>query len=117
MDLEQAIQKHAEWKIKFRAAMTRHETMDAATIGKDNCCELGKWLHGDGRTLFRSLPSYLTCVSHHAAFHTEAAKVAQLINAKKFVQAEALLENETAYAVASSQVGMAIMRLKKEARL
>ncbi len=44
MNLDDAIAKHAEWKVKFRSAMERHETMDHATICKDDACMLGKWL-------------------------------------------------------------------------
>jgi methyl-accepting chemotaxis protein len=117
MDLDSAIQKHAEWKMKFRTAMSQHETMDAATIAKDNCCELGKWLHGEAKTKFGKLSSHSGCVTSHAAFHLEAGKVAQAINAKKYVEAENMLGNGTPYANASNVVAGAIMKLKKEAKL
>ena len=32
MDLDHAIQKHAEWKLRFRSAIAKHETLDAAAI-------------------------------------------------------------------------------------
>ena len=117
MDLSHAIEKHAEWKVRFRTAMLKHESMDAETIGKDNCCELGKWLHAQGRAMFSWLGAYPECVSAHAAFHREAGKVAEAINAKRFSDAEALLEGNTPYANASTAVGVAIMRLKKAASL
>jgi methyl-accepting chemotaxis protein len=114
MDLNQAIQKHAEWKLKFRSAISRQETMDAATITKDNCCDLGKWLHGDGKTSFGRLQSHAKCVTKHAAFHVEAGKVALAINAKKYTEAEAMLGADTPYSQASGEVGVAIIALKKE---
>ncbi|HET9651365.1 MAG TPA: CZB domain-containing protein [Usitatibacter sp.] len=117
MNLEHAIEKHAEWKLRFRTAMSKHETLDEAVIAKDDCCELGKWLHGDGKRRFGSLPGYLTCVARHAAFHGEAAKVAQAVNARRYEQAESMLEGNTTYADASTAVGVAILRLKKEAGL
>jgi hypothetical protein len=46
MNLDNAIATHARWKLKFRGAISAQETLDAATIGKDDCCEIGKWLHG-----------------------------------------------------------------------
>lgn len=52
MDLNNAIQKHAEWKTRFRKAISGQETMDAAAIAKDNCCELGQWLRGDAKRQF-----------------------------------------------------------------
>ncbi len=117
MNLEQAIEKHAEWKLRFRTAMNKHETLDEASIAKDDCCELGQWLHGDGKRRFGSLASYSACVTRHAAFHGEAAKVAHAVNARRYAQAEAMLEGNTGYADASSAVGVAILRLKKEAGL
>ncbi len=115
MDLDSAIGKHAEWKLKFRSAISMKESMDAATISKDNCCELGKWLHGEAKTKFSRLASYTECVNKHSVFHVEAGKVASVINSKKYTEAEAMLGSGTSYAVASGAVGVAIMRLKKEA--
>lgn len=117
MDLDQAIERHAQWKIKFRQAITNKETMDADTISKDNCCELGKWLHGNAKTKFGHLASQKECITKHAAFHTEAGKVAQAINAKNFTEATAMIESGTPYAAASGAVAVAITKLKKESGL
>ena len=117
MDLVSAIAKHTEWKTKFRGAITKKEQMDVATISKDNCCELGKWLHGEGKTQYGRLASHAECMQKHAAFHVEAGKVASAINAKKYTEAEAMLGGGTSYSQISSDVGVAISRLKKEANL
>jgi hypothetical protein len=117
MDLNGAIQKHGEWKLKFRKAIADKETMDVETIAKDNCCELGKWLHGEAKSKFGRLQSYTTCVAKHAAFHTAASQVAKAINAKKFVEAEAMINSGTEYKETSSAVAVAIMSLKKDAGL
>ena len=117
MDLDIAIQKHAEWKMKFRTAIVRQDTMDATTIGKDNCCDLGKWLHGEGKNRHGALRSHAECVRNHAAFHREAAKVALAINARKYDAAIKMIDGGTGYANASNEIAGAIIRLKKEARL
>jgi methyl-accepting chemotaxis protein len=117
MDLDSAIGKHAEWKMKFRNAISKQEQMDAATIAKDNCCDLGKWLHGEAKTSFSRLASYAECVKKHAAFHVEAGKVATAINAKKYAEAEAMIGGGTIYAQASSAFGVATMQFKKETKL
>jgi hypothetical protein len=117
MDLDQAIERHAQWKVKFRKAITDHETMDVETISKDNCCELGKWLHGDAKSKFGKLASHAECVKRHAVFHTEAGKVAKTINAKNYAEATNMIESGTPYAVASNAVGVAIKQLKKESGL
>ena len=41
IDLDAAVGAHAQWKIKLRAAIDRKDQLDAVTIGKDNCCDLG----------------------------------------------------------------------------
>ena len=84
MDLNTAMQKHSEWRMKLRAAIGSKETMDVAAISKDNACEFGKWLHGEAKAAYQKLPGYSKCVSSHAAFHVEAGRVASLINAKKY---------------------------------
>jgi len=117
MDLNEAITKHAEWKLKFRKAISGHETMDAATISKDNCCELGKWLHGEAKTKFAGMAAHSECLKSHATFHVEAGQIAKTINEKKFDAAEAMLGSGTGYDSATRAVGLAIMRLKKEAGL
>ena len=117
MDLEPSIEKHAEWKTRFRAAMTQHLEMDPSIIAKVNYCELGKWLHGVAKTRFSHLPSYSACVASHEKFHREAAKVAEAINAKNYVEAESLLEDGSHFANASNEVSIAIMQLKNEAGL
>lgn len=113
--LDVALHKHAEWKVKFRTAMSHHEKLDVATIAKDNCCDFGKWLHGDTKLHLGHLDSFLECVAKHAAFHIEASKVAQAINENRHQEAHNMLSTESSgFISASSAVGVAIMRLKKD---
>lgn len=117
MDLDSAIKAHGEWKVKFRAAIAGKQKLDAATIAKDNVCPLGSWLHGEAKAKYAGLKSYAKCVGDHAAFHTEAGKVASAINAGRFTEAETMIGSSTAYSNASSTVGAAIIGLRKEAGL
>ncbi len=115
IDLDGALKKHADWKVKLRTAISNKETLDAATISKDNCCDFGKWLHDeDSHQKIAHLDSYHECIKHHAAFHIAAGKVAETINAKKYDEADKMLGNGSAFAEASSSVGAMIMRLKKD---
>lgn len=45
--------KHSEWKSQLLAAITNNETLATATMAKDNCCALGKWLHGNSLSSIR----------------------------------------------------------------
>jgi len=117
MNLDSAIDAHSQWKVKLRSAIAARETVDAATLEKDNCCPLGKWLHGDARAKYGQMTAFTTCVDAHAVFHREAGRVARLINGAQYPQAESALAAGSPYANASSATGVAILRLKKEAAL
>jgi hypothetical protein len=117
MNLSQAIEKHVQWKTKLRAAIASKETLDANAISKDDCCEVGKWLHGEGKSQHGQLVSFRQCVEKHAVFHVEAGRVAKAINAKRYDEAERMLGAGSSYTKASSDVGVAISRLKTAAKL
>ena len=112
MDLDVAIQKHVQWKYKFRDALHNKEQMDAAAISKDNNCEFGKWLHGDAKAQFGKEGSYAKCVVDHAAFHKEAGKVAVLVNTNKPDEAERMMAARSTYDQASKRVAVSIIELK-----
>lgn len=114
MNLDTAIQAHAQWKMKLRLAISRCEAVDAPTISADNCCELGRWMHGEGRSAFGRSPVFNECLTLHAAFHREAGRVATAINGRRYDDAEAMLAGGSAYNEASSAVGAALIRLKRE---
>ncbi len=117
MNLDSALQGHIDWKIKFHNAISKQRNMDAEAMSKDNCCELGKWLHEEGKTKYSSLPTYTAALTKHAEFHVEAGKIACAINAKKYAEAEAMLDFGSPFATASKEVGIAIMHLKIEASI
>jgi methyl-accepting chemotaxis protein len=54
-------------------------------------------------------------VTSHAGFHAQAGRVATVINAGRYDEADAMLGADSPYAQASNEVAMAIRRLKKEA--
>jgi hypothetical protein len=103
--------------VKLRAAINKKEPLDAAKIGADNQCALGKWLQGEGKTLHGKLPVFGECVRAHTAFHKAAGDVAKTINAQKFQEATAMLGNGTPFASASTTVGLALAKLKREVKL
>jgi methyl-accepting chemotaxis protein len=117
MDLQHVIEKHSEWLVKFRSAMKKHEKLDTATILRDDACEIGKWFKGSGRSEHGQHASFKDCAAKHSAFHVQAGKVAEVINAGDYTKAEQLLANGGGYARASQELGVAIQKLKKDAGL
>nr|WP_326530804.1 methyl-accepting chemotaxis protein [Rhodoferax sp.] len=113
LNLEKVIAAHGQWKTKFRAAISRRETLDAKTIARDDCCELGKWLYGAAKNRFGSHPRFVELVGEHKTFHKEAGMVALAINEKKFDKASRMIEHGSAFAEASISTTNAIGALKR----
>jgi methyl-accepting chemotaxis protein len=112
VDLDAAIEKHAAWKVTLRSAIADRARLDTATIAKDNCCQIGQWLHGAGKSKFGGKREFQSLVTLHKAFHVEAGKVSELINERRYAEAEHALNNGTSYAHASVSVRNAIVALK-----
>ena len=115
MNLDTAVQTHALWKTKLRTAISKREQMDLITLSRDDCCELGIWLHGEGKTRFGRLASHGDCVHKHLEFHAQVTKVAQAVNSQQFTAADAMLNAGTPYAKASSALSVSFMQLRKAA--
>jgi methyl-accepting chemotaxis protein len=115
--LDSAFQKHGGWIEEFCTAIFNQDSLDAAAYEKDNHCELGKWLYGEGKAQYGKFNTYSLLVSKHAAFHEVAGRIVQAINAKEYKSAEDLLCSEGEYASASRAVHSAIMKLKEESHL
>lgn len=112
MNLDEAIERHMEWKVVFRAALEGRQTVDAATIRRDNCCALGKWLHGEGAARYGRKASFAELLTSHETFHREAGKVAEAINARDYAGAEKMLGVWGEYMDASLAVVDAIEALQ-----
>lgn len=77
LDFGQAMRAHQQWKSRLI------EVLDGADdkryrmeqVRRDDCCELGQWLHGAGSTHYGHLPSFRKLVLSHRAFHVAAADV------------------------------------------
>ena len=113
VNLDSALEKHAEWKVKLRSAIANREQLDAPSIGRDDCCELGRWLHGDGKARFGTQREFQSVVALHKAFHAEAGRVSALINDGKYSEADHALGGGSTYAKATDSVRGAILALKK----
>lgn len=114
MDLDQAVTAHTQWKLKLRTAISRKEQLDVAVVCRDDQCPLGKWLHGEGRLQYGARGTFTRLTDSHRKFHAEVGNVAREVNGGRFAQAEKLLEAGSAFAGASTDVGMAINALKRE---
>jgi hypothetical protein len=113
INLDNAIQAHADWRNKLRNAATKHEQLDAETVGRDDCCEMGKWLHGTGGSKYGGKPTFVDLIAGHKTFHIEAGKVARAVN-QGGANVERMLDSGTPFSSASNEVGRLIVQLKRE---
>jgi hypothetical protein len=96
--------------------MQKREQLNLAEVQADNCCEFGRWLHGDAKEQFGQLASFKTCVELHAAFHQEAGRVAQDINAGNFLEANKMIVSmDGPYAQASGALSVGVVAMFREA--
>jgi len=112
VDLSAAIAKHQAWKTTLRNAALRGEQLDVQKIRRDDCCPLGTWLHGSGRSQWGTRPVFVALVDKHAAFHRQAAEVAQAVNAGRKDESLKMLGSGTPFAQATQATVMAIRALQ-----
>lgn len=115
MNLDNAAAAHALWKTKLRAAIARHEQLDVVSLARDDRCELGQWLHGEGHASYGRLASHGDCMHKHLAFHSEVTKVAKVVNAGRYEEAQRMLDMGSGFTKASSALSVAFLRLRKDA--
>lgn len=81
--------------------MARREPLDIDTLSSDRHCAFGTWLYSAGSNSRFNDADFARCVALHAAFHLEAARLASLINAGRYLEADRLFAPGTAYSEAS----------------
>ena len=115
LTLENALDAHSKWTEWLKAIASSGEKIDVETIKRDDCCELGKWLHSSGGMVYGHSPRFTRLVATHKEFHAIAGAIAQEISDSSYKVAESMLQAGTPFAYASEEVAMAIMELKTEA--
>jgi len=112
MDFDQAIIAHARWKIRLKDYIEGKEQLNLETLGKDDQCDLGKWLYADAKK-FANLSAFADLKLKHAKFHTVAAKAARDARTSPPGKAVELLDPiKSEFGRASSQVINAITALR-----
>jgi len=112
IDVDSIIDGHRQWKVKLREAIDTGDKVDVATLLRDDCCGLGKWIYGDGQRL-RERASFVALVNNHAHFHQVAGQVGQLINDGCYAQAEDALAPNTPFTAATNDVVMVLSAAKR----
>jgi hypothetical protein len=112
LTLDRAHAAHQLWKVRLQESVSARTTLDIATIKRDDCCELGKWLYSDGHKQYGHKPQFKRLLAKHTNFHLVTGVVAKIINEKHFDEATAMLRDFSLFSTASADVCVAISELK-----
>lgn len=112
LTLENAIASHQSWKTKLINAAISGQQLDVATIKRDDCCDLGTWLHGDGMRLYGGRPEFTNLIDKHKSFHVAASEVAGIINTEGYEPGRTQLRGGSPFIYATIEVIVAINLLK-----
>ncbi len=117
IDLKYVLDTHHMLKKKLLDEMdgTGAEPLDIGTLSQDDVCAIGKWLYGEGKTLYGHLPEYETARQVHAELHLCAGEVLALHQMGNQDHALAILK--TKYRSTSSKNQMEFTRLFKAAKV
>lgn len=112
LKLEQAIDVHRQWRERLKTSITEGEKLDPREIRRNDCCDLGSWLHARGRTLYGAKPEFVRLMASHNDFHLSASMAVRAINEDEWANAEKLFDNRSQLAQASMELEVAIMKLQ-----
>ena len=112
VDVDVYIDAHRQWKVKLRDAIENREKVDAATLVRDDCCALGKWIYGDGQRL-AGRETFSELIERHKRFHQVAGGVAEKINQRQYREAEEALAPGTPFSAATSAVVLTLSSAKR----
>lgn len=111
--LNRAFMAHANVKNRLKRAIVGEEEIDPAVIRRDDVCEVGKWIHGEGKSKFAAHPLFQEFRKVHADFHSCAHNVMMLYKGGKVREAEAEIDRG-AFEKKSSEIGNCIMKMKRD---
>lgn len=113
---QDAIASQVRWKIALLlAAQMREPLTDRAiqAIRRPDHCLVGKWLLSEDTRRLCGIPEHRAMIDLHVAFHDQLLKVATLLRAGNFDQAERLVNQPGPFQDASNALANAIMALDR----
>jgi len=115
VDFYAAIQAHVLWRVRLEAYVdgTSSEKLSPDTVGRDDCCALGKWIYGAGGMHYGTHPIFPDLKDVHACFHKAAGEVVRCVDSGNIDKArELLLQGE--YPTCSHRVKSHLAKLGLE---
>lgn len=116
LDFDQAIAAHQQWRVTLRNAALKGTRLEVEQIRRDDCCKLGQWLHSTASNRWNGLSAFSELRQQHKAFHQEAGKVAERVNAGRMDDAQAMLQPGTPFVQAGLQVTECLRQMRQHAQ-
>jgi hypothetical protein len=113
---QDAIASHVRWKITLLLATQLREPLSeraTRSIAHPEECSIRRWLLSQHTQHLRGTPEHRAVLDLHAAFHSQMLKVATLLRAGDFDQAERLINQSGPFQDASNSFANAIMALDR----
>lgn len=113
MTFDDAMAAHLVWKLRLTRLIEtgNGEGLDSAAVARDNVCDFGKWIHGEGAK-YGAMASYEEVVKKHADFHLCAAAVVGKV--REGDKPGAQRELEGTFQTASMELINAVVKLRTE---
>jgi hypothetical protein len=73
MNYDDMILAHSRWKARLKDAIEGTAQINVQTASRDDQCDLGKWIHGDGKNTTGA--AYHDLKKKHAEFHAVVGRV------------------------------------------
>jgi hypothetical protein len=116
INFEKWMAAHRNWRRRLTGYIlgTSAEEFDEAVVCRDDRCELGAWIQGEGDRLFGKLPEFAILREHHTAFHRSAGQIVHIHKAEGRVKAIKALHKE--FDLASLRVIENLESLEREVK-
>ncbi|NOU32156.1 MAG: CZB domain-containing protein [Polyangiaceae bacterium] len=104
MKVDDAIAAHSKWKQRLKAYVdgSSKEKLSCDVVGKDDQCDLGRWLHSNDAKKLGAKAAEL--IPAHAEFHRCAADIVRCADHGKKAEAESKLAMGKDFSVVSAKV-------------
>ena len=96
LDFQKWINAHRAWRQRLVALLEGNskEQLDEQAVCRDDRCELGHWIHGNGQRFYGDESAFQRLTNDHAAFHRAAGEVVSLHRQQDERQARRVLNGE-----------------------
>lgn len=113
MNFFDAINAHVAWKVRLQKHIkgVSEERLDAKVVGRDDLCNLGKWIYSNIER-HGEIPLFRQVQEQHADFHRCAAEIIETANLGKQDEAEHKLHHD--YSHLSYMIVKSLSKLGKE---